>query len=604
MPRLPSSQDVQQVSPRIAADPGVSAPAGAFASPVGIAAGEMAPGFEKLAEVARRREDRRDTIDRSTHIDDKNLENDTELRNIETQGLDIGGKKLELSDERVLMEYSKRLTENRMRRIEEHRNAGASEDSIARLTVRLQGIDSEYIGRATAISTKLGREKVLTRYNNALSPLIERISQNPTNKQVNDEILNLETVIEDIRGAFDPADEDKLRQFGTEQLALKAIDSALNRGRIDEAEGLMSLGGLGAKLSPQVQREKLNQIERARFSQEQTMRELQMAEALSAAKERGQLTVKLEFLDKVLAKAGAPMLPIGPQGDESSAVTQPFGAGVPVSQDMQEVNRLMLASRRLLSVGETQIANGLMSQARFLADNSPSILRSRELDKPISADLASELGAPIGTPLRAVIGRLPRSPEEVAEAGAAARARGTGRVEAEEQMSFISEARDTLKTLLTEIKEDPGIVGVRGSLRSTGQTAVGVLGELGLSNLVESARNIAFSESDLSTDDFFKMFDSPTLSVLHTIENSVGLILARMRQPDGRLSVDVIQRSISDMKLRGLTSSKQVENRLNFILGILNQRAGSIERRFNMKQPQESLPRFRVENGRLVPAEE
>ena len=56
MPRLPTSIDVDTVSPRVTADPGVSAPVGAFQSPLGIAATELAPGFEKLGQEIHKKE--------------------------------------------------------------------------------------------------------------------------------------------------------------------------------------------------------------------------------------------------------------------------------------------------------------------------------------------------------------------------------------------------------------------------------------------------------------------------------------------------------------------------------------------------------------------
>ena len=70
MPLLPGYADVQQVSPRIARDPGAQVPSvrvsqGAFDSPLGIAAEELAPGLAKLAVVAKQRENREETVDRA-----------------------------------------------------------------------------------------------------------------------------------------------------------------------------------------------------------------------------------------------------------------------------------------------------------------------------------------------------------------------------------------------------------------------------------------------------------------------------------------------------------------------------------------------------------
>lgn len=54
MPILPTSADVDRVSPRVTADPGVRHPSGAFESPLGIAMSELAPVFEELRNVERK----------------------------------------------------------------------------------------------------------------------------------------------------------------------------------------------------------------------------------------------------------------------------------------------------------------------------------------------------------------------------------------------------------------------------------------------------------------------------------------------------------------------------------------------------------------------
>ncbi|KKK71124.1 hypothetical protein LCGC14_2917110, partial [marine sediment metagenome] len=286
-------------------------------------------------------------------------------------------------------------------------------------------------------------------------------------------------------------------------------------------------------------------------------------------------------------------------------VTHPFGPDIEPSGDAQTVARLFTGARRFLAIGQASIANSLLGQARFLIENSPEIQLQKELDKPISDDLASELGVPIGTTLRTVAGQLPRSPEEKAEESAAASARGRGRVAGEEQLSFVTEASGIIGILLAEVIKDEGIVGIRGTLRRIGQTGQEVLSDLGLDGLLNTARQLAFEQSDASLDEIEGWFDSPTLSALKTIENSVGLILARIRQPEGRLQVALIELSIEDVKLTGLTGSKQVVNRLNFILGILDRRAQTIRGRFNLEEdvsPEGNIPEFVIEGGDLRPA--
>lgn len=99
-------------------------------------------------------------------------------------------------------------------------------------------------------------------------------------------------------------------------------------------------------------------------------------------------------------------------------------------------------------------------------------------------------------------------------------------------------------------------------------------------------------------------FSSPTLSVLGLIENSVGLILARLRTPQGRVPVDVIKRSIKDVKLTGLTGTKQVVNRLEFVFNMLGKRESGLQQRFDLgggEQSGEAV--FELKGGKFVPVQ-
>ena len=591
MPRLPSSADVQQVSPRIANDPGLNVPSvrsvqGAFDSPVGIAAQELAPGLARMAEVAQKQENRRETVDRADRINQYAMTADEELRRLNTES--------DLSKEEVLQEYGQLLATRRQELLQQH---GGSDDSIATLSIRLQELESQAVGKAAAISTKLGREKVLKVYNDRLNPLLQNVAQDASPENIDQTMLMLENQISDLSGAFDPNEEETLlRSTGREEIALSALDSLIIRGRAEEAETLLDNHLLNS-LAPQNQRVVRGRIQNVYAAREEAARQVQ----ITLAVERAKLQAKRENISMILNNFGAS--PVGKPGvGESPATVTPFGEGQPASADTQDAMRLFSASRRLFMAGEGEMANGMLSQARFILENSPQVQREKELDKPISEELAREFGVPAGTPLRTVMDIIPRSPEELAEDKAAAAARGKGKIEGEEHVAFIDEASIMVKDLLDEVKLDPTLVGVGGSLRSTGQAAAGILGDLGMNALVDSAKDIAFEGTDISLEEANGLFDDPTLSVLHVLENSIGLILARLRAPDGRIPVDVIKRSIDDVKLTGLKSSEQVQNRLNFVLGQLNRRASALERRFKLPSTRVvEQPRFIVKDGQLVP---
>ncbi len=330
-------------------------------------------------------------------------------------------------------------------------------------------------------------------------------------------------------------------------------------------------------------------------------------EAKSRATARGDLKAKRTNIESILRAAGASPLALG--GAPLFAGEEGKGSA---SEDTRSVARLMQASRRLLAAGQTALANSLLSQARFVVENSSDIQLQKDLNKPVSRQLAAEMGVPAGTTLGEVASRIPRTPEETAEAVSEARATGKGRVEAKQQLAFIDQATGTIVNMLDAVERDPGIVGARGSLRATGQTAIGVLSDLGASPLIDAARSIALISSDASTEDFEGWFDNPKLSTIKLFENSVGLVLARLRTPQGRVPVEIIKRSIQDVKLSGLTSTEQVENRLQFVLNTLAVRGQGLRRTFSIEeeaiQPETELgtetetqkPTHRIENGKLI----
>ena len=276
MPRLPSARDVSNVNPRIASDPGVRVPQGSFDSPLGTAAQEIAPAVNVLSEVARKQENRRDVVHSSGLINDRAKEYASELSRLNTEE--------DLSDENVLGNLGSFISKRNQETLQEHQKQGASPESLARLKLRLQDIESDVVGKASALSAKIGREKVNTRYKDSLSLLIQNASTDTSLENINKQFLNLDTHLSDIRGALDPTDEDSFRKAGREQIARGAIDSLIARGRIDTADSLLRDGGLVNELAPDVQREVNRKIETVRFAKEEATREIARIEGVLGRK--------------------------------------------------------------------------------------------------------------------------------------------------------------------------------------------------------------------------------------------------------------------------------------------------------------------------------
>jgi hypothetical protein len=294
MAKLPSSSDVPSVQER--RDPGVRAEPGAFQSPLGAAAEEFAPAIEgeeirkkekekALENAAIKQQNRRDIVDRASHINDGTKELSDKLNELNTQS--------DLSNEGVLAEYGKFATEVRLRRLSEH---AGSADSQAILETRLLDVEADMIGRASALSTSIGRDKVETLYNSQLNPLIERASQVNNAQEFDALAIDLETAIGEIRGIDDPKEEQARRSAGMELLALSALNSKINTGRIEEAENLISTAGLTKHLSTEEQASARKRLDGLRFARDEGIRKIAQAEAISGPLPAD---VKLEILTGV-----------------------------------------------------------------------------------------------------------------------------------------------------------------------------------------------------------------------------------------------------------------------------------------------------------------
>lgn len=308
MPRLPSARDVATVSPRITSDPGLRVPAQPTDSSFGAAS-------DILTQVALKQENRRDTVDRSSRINQYTREADLELRRLNTEA--------DLSDEKVLSGYGAFLAERRQKLIEEH---GGSRDSIANLTMRLQDVESSAIGSASGISAKIGREKVVKTFGDALSPLVQRATQDPKLENINQLFTGLETQISDIRAALDPTEEDKFRQTGRQQIVMSAVDTLIARGRVETAESLLRDGNLAQFISPEAQRDMSRRVETIRFAREETTRKIAQAEAVLGRPLKDTERLNLIGLGKEnkLVEVGDPSSPTGTRFVfESDAVGKP-----------------------------------------------------------------------------------------------------------------------------------------------------------------------------------------------------------------------------------------------------------------------------------------
>lgn len=292
MVRLPSSADVEQISPRVTSDPGVAAPVGAFESPIGVIAQELEPASEKLVQVALRQENRRDTVNRADKNNTLNRELDQKLRELNTEK--------DLSQEQVQEEFTEFASQRRQELMRTHESdERGSEDSKALLATRMLNIQAAWEGKVAAVSTAIGRSKLDETFENALSPLVTEAGQNPTVETINRLFSeNLPEVMEDIRGGLDPTEERSFDAIARERIALSALNTRIARGDIETAATLLDEGGLARHLAPDTRLDIRRRIETNQLSRDELSTKLSSAQAVR--KSQGLPPLSAEDISQVI----------------------------------------------------------------------------------------------------------------------------------------------------------------------------------------------------------------------------------------------------------------------------------------------------------------
>ncbi len=311
MPRLPSARDVPTV--RQQSDPGINVPSGAFDTNLGIATEALVPAAVTLQKVAIKRQNREDTIDRSDRINQFNRTVTDEFRRVNNEE--------DFSKTEVATNFGKFMSDQLAQLGGEH---GGSPESQALLRVRMQDIQGDFQGKAAVVSATLGRQKVLTTFNYTLKVSIDRVQGDPTHETIKAELLNVRTTVNDLRGAFDPGQEEELFAAGQEIVAIASLDATLARGRFEEADALLDTT-LANTLSPDkllAQRRKIGTATGSKSTLEQN---IDTANAALRAENRPELTA-----DQVLAKVGFEdnrkiMFAVAPDGNRTSVFTDGEG---------------------------------------------------------------------------------------------------------------------------------------------------------------------------------------------------------------------------------------------------------------------------------------
>ena len=233
--------------------PGVSVPQG---DPVGQSlefAGAQAIQVGEVLQAAEARiRSREDAVERAREESGVLERSQTELRRLITEG--------DLSSAAVLEGYGASLRQDIDSVVANH---GGSEESRARLSIRLEQTRAAQVDRAAVASFGAQREKVLATMGDRLNIQTARVRQNPSALMA--EFDALDDDIDDMAPGLTPGEEDQFKAAGRAELVLTVVDQMLTKGQVDAAESLIrDTPGIARIFSPDVQRQIFSRIAKVR----------------------------------------------------------------------------------------------------------------------------------------------------------------------------------------------------------------------------------------------------------------------------------------------------------------------------------------------------
>jgi hypothetical protein len=200
MARLPTALDLPDVSPQQTRIPASSRPDPA---PSGLAnvGTVVADAAQTLLSAEQRIVARRDTIDRAGR---RNA-----LRQNLQETLTSFSTTMDLADPAAMdvigAEFDKKVSEQ----IDAHRQAGASEDSVARLTERLFDIKAGYAGQASASALTAQKQRIATDIGQEVNSVMGRIAAPTTTIEESYQIID--NILEDSADSLTTAEMQQYR---------------------------------------------------------------------------------------------------------------------------------------------------------------------------------------------------------------------------------------------------------------------------------------------------------------------------------------------------------------------------------------------------------
>lgn len=240
--RVPTAENVPTA--RVASDPGVRVPAGAFDNG-GAAletAGQAMAGFgEKLFLADQRIKSREETVALVKAIGSYNEAVNAEFRRIETED--------DISSPETMKAFGSYLSKTQNDLLEGYKG---SEAGKLDLQERLEAIRSDITVRGAVASVNAQKKVVADQVSQTIKSITARATENPG--EVDSLFKSFDSLITDMAPALTPEEETTYRRSGREEIVKSAVSSLTSRGDWKSAKSVVEMAGVKETLSPDTQR--------------------------------------------------------------------------------------------------------------------------------------------------------------------------------------------------------------------------------------------------------------------------------------------------------------------------------------------------------------
>lgn len=228
--RAPSAENVSEVSPAIARDPGLSVPRGAFGGGIG-------EGLESFGNSVEQTGDRLFKAEKQVRSREEAVDRASRRITLEQDGSKLLRDQLleqDFSKKDVLENFGQTLAERKAEILSGHTG---SEESRQRLQVRLDAIEAKLIDEAAVKSTEIGQERVFSVINKTVSSLAAQVRRDPSTlfSAIND----ADDDIDDLSPSLSESQQLKARDLTRAKLAESAVEGYLQRGAKEQARLLL-----------------------------------------------------------------------------------------------------------------------------------------------------------------------------------------------------------------------------------------------------------------------------------------------------------------------------------------------------------------------------